>query len=63
MFLSTITDPRAGRDKLDKLSRTIQQDDRSYPGFNLVASAQDTERYQAKDDLFRIGVSYRFSAR
>jgi len=41
-FLSTITDPRAGRDKLDKLSRTIQQDDRSYPGFNLFDSADDT---------------------
>lgn len=41
-FLSTITDPRAGRDKLDKLSRTIQQDDRSYPGFNLFDSDDDT---------------------
>ncbi len=41
-FLSTITDPRAGRDKLDKLSRTIQQDDRSYPGFNLFDAGDDT---------------------
>lgn len=41
-FLSTITDPRAGRDKLDKLSRTIQQNDRSYPGFNLFDSDDDT---------------------
>jgi hypothetical protein len=41
-FLSTLTDPRAGRDKLDKLSRTIQQDDRSYPGFNLFDSDDDT---------------------
>ena len=41
-FLSTITDPRAGRDKLDKLSRTIQQEDRSYPGFNLFDAGDDT---------------------
>ena len=41
-FLSTITDPQAGRDKLDKLSHTIQQDDRSYPGFNLFDSDDDT---------------------
>ena len=41
-FLSTITDPRAGRDKLDKLSRTIQQEDRSYPGFNLFDPSDDT---------------------
>ena len=41
-FLSTITDPRAGRDKLDKLSRTIQQEDRSYPGFNLFDPGDDT---------------------
>jgi hypothetical protein len=41
-FLSTITDPRAGRDKLDKLSRTIQHEDRSYPGFNLFDPGDDT---------------------
>ena len=41
-FLSTITYPRAGRDKLDKLSRTIQQEDRSYPGFNLFDPGDDT---------------------
>jgi hypothetical protein len=41
-FLSTITDPRAGRDKLNKLSRTIQQEDRSYPGFNLFDPGDDT---------------------
>src|SRR4051794_11615571 len=34
-FLSAIEDPRTGRDKLDKLSRTVQQEGRSYPGFNL----------------------------
>jgi hypothetical protein len=41
-FLSTLTDPRAGRDKLDKLSRTMQQEDRSYPGFNLFDPGDDT---------------------
>jgi hypothetical protein len=41
-LLSTITDPRAGRDKLDKLSHTIQQKDRSYPGFNLFDPGDDT---------------------
>jgi len=41
-FLSTITDPRAGRDKLDKLSRTIQHEDRCYPGFNLFDAVDDT---------------------
>ena len=40
-FLSTITDPRAGRDKLNKLSRAIQQEDRSYPGFNLFDPGDD----------------------
>jgi len=34
-FLSTIEDPRNGRDKLDKLSQTVRQQGRSYPGFNL----------------------------
>jgi hypothetical protein len=37
-FLSTIEDPRSGRDKLDKLSRTVQNEGRSYPGFNLFDS-------------------------
>jgi hypothetical protein len=41
-FLSTLTDPRAGRDKLDRLSRTMQQEDRSYPGFNLFDPGDDT---------------------
>ena len=40
-FLSTIEDPRNGRDKLDKLSRTVQQEGRSYPGFNLFDSDDD----------------------
>lgn len=34
-FLSTIEDPRNGRDKLDKLSQPVTQEGRSYPGFNL----------------------------
>jgi hypothetical protein len=34
-FLSTIEDPRNGRDKLDKLSQSVTQEGRSYPGFNL----------------------------
>jgi hypothetical protein len=41
-FLASITDPRAGRDQLDQLSRTIQPDDRSYPGFNLFDSDDGT---------------------
>jgi hypothetical protein len=39
---STLTDPRAGRDNLDKLSRAIQQEDRRYPGFNLFDPSDDT---------------------
>lgn len=34
-FLSTIEDPRNGRDKLDKLSQPVRQEGRSHPGFNL----------------------------
>src|SRR6202453_4992573 len=34
-FLSAIEDPRAGRDKLDKLSQPVEQEGRRYPGFNL----------------------------
>ena len=41
-FLSTIEDPRNGRDKLDKLSQTVKQQGRSYPGFNLFDSDDDT---------------------
>src|SRR3954453_23806884 len=40
-FLSAIEDPRTGRDKLDKLSRTVQQEGRSYPGFNLFDPDDD----------------------
>lgn len=34
-FLSTIEDPRAGNDKLNKLSRPVEENDRSFPGFNF----------------------------
>ena len=34
-FLSAIEDPRAGRDKLDKLSQPVEQEGRRYSGFNL----------------------------
>jgi hypothetical protein len=34
-FLSAIEDPRAGRNKLDKLSRPVEQEGRRYSGFNL----------------------------
>jgi len=52
-FLSTITDPRAGRDKLDKLSRTIRQHERCYPGFNLFDPGDET--------LFRVVVRGEFN--
>ena len=34
-FLSAISDPRAGRDKLDRLSQPVEQEGRRYSGFNL----------------------------
>jgi len=34
-FLSAIEDPRAGRNKLDKLSQSVEQEGRRYSGFNL----------------------------
>ena len=34
-FLSALEDPRAGVDKLEKISQTVSHYDRSYPGFNL----------------------------
>ena len=37
-FLSTIEDPRNGRNKLDKLSQSVQNEGRSYPGFNFFDS-------------------------
>jgi hypothetical protein len=41
-FLSALEDPRSGRDKLNKLSRTVEQEGRSYRGFNLFDSDDDT---------------------
>jgi hypothetical protein len=40
-FLSTLEDPRNGRDKLDKLSQPVTQEGRSYPGFNLFDTDDD----------------------
>jgi hypothetical protein len=40
-FLSTIEDPRNGRTKLDKLSQTVTQEGRSYPGFNFFDADDD----------------------
>src|SRR3954451_3271381 len=34
-FLSAVEDPRAGRDKLDKLSQSVEQEGRRYRGFNV----------------------------
>jgi hypothetical protein len=45
-FLSTIEDPRNGRDKLDKLSQSVAQEGRSYPGFNLF-DADDEALFQS----------------
>jgi hypothetical protein len=41
-FLSTIEDPRNGRNKLDKLSQPVRQEGRSYPGFNLFDANDET---------------------
>jgi hypothetical protein len=46
-FLSTIEDPRNGRDKLDKLSQSVQNEGRSYPGFNL---------FDADDEALFLGI-------
>jgi len=40
-FLSTLEDPRNGRDKLDKLSRPVTHQGRCYPGFNLFDADDD----------------------
>jgi hypothetical protein len=45
-FLSTLEDPRNGRDKLDKLSQPVHHEDRSYPGFNFFDAGDD--------ELFRV---------
>ena len=41
-FLSTIQDPRAGRNKLDKLSQTVEREGRRYSGFNLFDPGDET---------------------
>ena len=41
-FLSAIEDPRAGREKLDKLSQTVEQEGRRYSGFNLFDPGDET---------------------
>jgi hypothetical protein len=41
-FLSAIEDPRAGRNKLDKLSQTVEQEGRRYSGFNLFDPGDET---------------------
>ena len=40
-FLSALEDPRNGRDKLDKLSRPVEHEGRSYPGFNFFDQDDD----------------------
>ena len=40
-FLSAIEDPRNGRDKLDRLSQPVQNQGRSYPGFNLFDAGDE----------------------
>lgn len=41
-FLSAIEAPRAGRDKLDKLSQPVETEGRRYSGFNLFDSGDET---------------------
>jgi hypothetical protein len=41
-FLSAIEDPRAGRNKLDKLSQPVEQQGRRYSGFNLFDPGDET---------------------
>jgi CRP-like cAMP-binding protein len=40
-FLSALKDPRNGRNKLDKLSQSVRQQGRSYPGFNFFDASDD----------------------
>ena len=40
-FLSAIEDPRNRRDKLDRLSQPVQNEGRSYPGFNLFDATDE----------------------
>jgi len=41
-FLSAIEDPRAGRNKLDKLSQPVEREGRRYSGFNLFDRDDET---------------------
>ena len=41
-FLSAIEDPRAGKNKLDKLSQPVEQEGRRYSGFNLFDPSDET---------------------
>jgi hypothetical protein len=41
-FLSAVEDPRAGCDKLNKLSQAVEQEGRRYPGFNLFNPEDET---------------------
>ena len=41
-FLSAVADPRNGRDKLDKLSKPVEQEGRRYSGFNLFDPNDET---------------------
>ena len=43
-FLSTLEDNKAGTDKLNKISRTVEENERSYRGFNLF-NAEDEELF------------------
>jgi hypothetical protein len=45
-FISSIEDQRAGTDKLNKVSRPIQHNDRSYRGFNFF-DPEDQELFQS----------------
>jgi hypothetical protein len=45
-FISAIEDDRAGTDKLNKISRTAEENDRAYRGFNFF-DPQDEELFEA----------------
>lgn len=44
-FISTLDDPSAGIDKLRKVSETLRENERSYPGFNFF-SAEDQRLFE-----------------
>jgi hypothetical protein len=45
-FISTLEDDRAGADKLNKISRSIEENDRSYRGFNFF-DPEDEELFES----------------